>query len=123
VNSGTDEIVQGDGGNTRVGYSNVAGGWPGVGNIDRDPFFIDPENNDYRVQANSPCIDSGSPTGPATDLDGNPRPVDVLGIGRDGPGAYDMGCYEFQLPKADLNSDGRIDAHDLFLFEDQWHRE
>jgi len=94
---------------------------PGNGNIDEDPQWVDPENGDYRLKLSSPCIDSGTTTGPATDLDGNPRPVDVLGIGRDGPGAYDMGCYEFQLPQADLNSDGQVNAHDLFLFEDQWH--
>jgi len=101
-------------------YSNVPN-QPGNGNIDEDPQWVDPENGDYRLKLSSPCIDSGSTTGPATDLGGNPRPVDVLGIGRDGPGAYDMGCYEFQLNKADLNSDGQVNACDLFLFEDQWH--
>jgi len=93
----------------------------GNGNVNQDPQWVDPENGDYRLKLSSPCIDSGSTTGPAADLDGNSRPVDVLGVGRDGPGAYDMGCYEFQLPKADLNSDGQVNAHDLFLFEDQWH--
>ena len=103
-------------------YCNLIQDNTGEGNIvNQDPQWVDPENGDYRLKLSSPCIDSGSTTGPATDLDGNPRPVNVLGIGRDGPGAYDMGCYEFQLPQADLNSDGQVNAHDLFLFEDQWH--
>jgi hypothetical protein len=103
-----------------IEYSIVVN-YPGEGNIDEDPQWMDPENGDYRLKVSSPCIDSGSTAGPATDLDGNPRPVDVLGTGGDGPGAYDIGCYEFQLPKADLNSDGRVNAPDLFLFEEQWH--
>jgi len=107
---------------TEAVYSNLVA-TDGEGNIDQDPQWVDPENGDYRLKLSSPCIDSGTTTGPATDLDGNPRPVDVLGIGRDGPGAYDMGCYEFQLNKADLNSDGQVNACDLFLFEDQWHSE
>ena len=28
-------------------------------NIDPDPLFVDPDNNDFHLQTNSPCIDSG----------------------------------------------------------------
>jgi len=106
-----------------VSFSNtyLNGNFPGEGNISEDPLFA--AFDDFRLSANSPCIDSGSTTGPAVDLDGKPRPVDVLGVGRDGPGAYDMGCYEFQLPKGDLNGDGKLDGKDLFLFERQWYGE
>jgi len=36
-------------------------------NIETDPMFINPQQNDYRLQPNSPCIDAGSPD---TDNDG-----------------------------------------------------
>ena len=51
-----------------VTYSNVQGGYNGEGNIDDDPLFVDPDNDDYHLKAiycgdsiNSPCIDSGDP--------------------------------------------------------------
>jgi hypothetical protein len=71
------------------------------GNIDSDPLFADPQMADYRLLAESPCIDTGGmylqPTlvvqdgasviswEPGKDLDGNPR------IAGNGP---DMGAYE-----------------------------
>jgi hypothetical protein len=49
-----------------VSYSNIEGGWLGAGNIDEDPLFRDPENEDYHLMAtycgdpyDSPCIDAG----------------------------------------------------------------
>jgi len=44
-----------------VTYSNVAGGWPGQGNIDGDPKYVLEERQDYRLRRNSPCIDAGDP--------------------------------------------------------------
>jgi hypothetical protein len=32
-----------------VTYSTVQGGWPGIGNIDADPLFVDPDNGDPRL--------------------------------------------------------------------------
>ncbi len=54
----------------------------GTGILTTDPQFIAPidaseaptTTGDYRLQADSPAIDAGAPTGcPATDLDGHPR--------------------------------------------------
>src|SRR5262249_54091535 len=62
-------------------------------------------NNNYyqspRLRITSPCIDSGDnalvPAGVTTDLAGNPRFVDMLGV--NDPGAIvDMGAHEDALP-------------------------
>jgi len=52
-----------------VSYSNVFGEpWPGTGNLNAAPLFVDPANHDYRLQAASPCIDAGDPAaGPDAD--------------------------------------------------------
>jgi len=94
-----------------VTYSDIQGYYPGTGNINDDPLFVDPdgpdnipgnEDDDYHLTAGSPCIDTGTSSGaPATDLEGNPRPQ---GAG------YDMGAYEFAAvsylyyPHVDTNS-------------------
>jgi hypothetical protein len=73
-------------GSATVTYSDVQGGWPGIGNIDADPMFVDP-SNDYHLQPGSPCIDAGTPIGaPPDDIEGNPRDK-----------SPDMGAYEYQV--------------------------
>ena len=77
-----------------VTYSDVKGGWPGEGNIDADPLFVDPDSGDYHLSDCSPCIGAGimTPDVPDTDIDGNPRP--------NPPDSNpDMGAYE--NPKAE----------------------
>jgi hypothetical protein len=102
-------------------FSNVPGLGGIDGNIDADPLFVDPESGDYRLQLGSPCIDSGTKVDVLLDLDGNPRPVDVVGRGDEGETSYDMGCFEFQLNPADLDADGYVNEWDLILFQEQWH--
>jgi predicted outer membrane repeat protein len=70
-------------------------------NIDSIPMFVSPSggsgtgfNGDtanWSLQAGSPCINTGDPTGtyPATDIVGNPRIVDNI---------IDIGAYEYQGP-------------------------
>ncbi len=45
-----------------VNYSNIDGGWPGVGNIAADPRFIHPDTLNFQLHSNSPCVDAGSDT-------------------------------------------------------------
>jgi predicted outer membrane repeat protein len=77
-------------GSATVSYSNVEGGWPGEGNIDANPWFVDPVGGDYHLLFDSPCIGAGDPNYLAepneTDLDGKPR---VIGC------RIDMGAYEY----------------------------
>jgi hypothetical protein len=42
----------------------------GTGSISVDPYFTDPEHNDYRLLANSPCLDVGDPNPAYNDPDG-----------------------------------------------------
>jgi CubicO group peptidase (beta-lactamase class C family) len=81
-----------------VTYSNIQGGWPGQGNIDTDPLFADPDNEDYHLKSQagrwdpvsqswtlddvtSPCIDAGDP--------GTPLGSEPLNNG----GIINMGAY------------------------------
>jgi hypothetical protein len=47
------------GGNTN--YSDIQGGYPGFGNLNQYPAFVDSAHDDYRLLWGSPCIDSGHP--------------------------------------------------------------
>ncbi len=111
-------------GTVMVSYSDIQEGFPGEGNINADPRFVDPEGGDFRLRGSSPCIDVGTRVEVFEDLDGNPRPIDVPGRGGSGFNSFDMGCYEFQEgnapPNADLNGDGQVDSKDLFIFNSQW---
>jgi hypothetical protein len=84
-----------------VHFSCIKGGWPGVGNIDADPVFVDPDSGDFRSSPDSPCIDAGDNTAVPqdidTDLDGNPRFLEIPETPDTGYGdlpIVDMGAYE-----------------------------
>jgi probable HAF family extracellular repeat protein len=66
--------------------------------IARDPLFLDPENCDYHLNHNSPCINAGDPNYMAepneTDLDAKPRIIACR---------IDMGVFEYdQLVSAEV---------------------
>lgn len=104
--------------------------WPGEGNINVTAHFrrpgqwdlgedpSDPRDDtwiegDYRLQADSPCIDSGTSEGaPTFDIEGHGRPC---GAGVD-IGAYESGDCLTQLDHAflrgDSNGDGSVDISD-----------
>jgi len=56
----------------------------GTGNISKDPKFIDPENNIFRLFSNSPCIDAGDPDSQYNDASIPPG----KGTSRNDMGAY-----------------------------------
>jgi len=58
------------GDNPIVSYSDIYGGYTGIQNLDSDPLFVDPLNNDFHLSWSSfpeengyksPCIDAGDP--------------------------------------------------------------
>lgn len=80
-------------------YCDIQGGNPGIGNISANPVFINSASGDFHLQPESPCIDRGTNKGALADFEGNPRPIDVPGVGADGSGEeYDIGPYEFVPP-------------------------
>jgi hypothetical protein len=116
-----------------VRYSDVAGGWPGEGNIDADPAFVgqtlvfDPA--EYALATGSPCIDVGDsaavPAGVVTDLAGAPRFVDDPATpdgGSGGPPVVDMGVFELQVASChgDVDGSGDVDLDDLLAVLAAW---
>ena len=74
-------------------------GWTGggEGNLFTDPVFVDPEDVDFRLQASSYCIDSGSLIASlTTDFDGLAWGFDSTEEPRGDGSDYDIGAYEFQ---------------------------
>ncbi|MCA9441567.1 MAG: hypothetical protein KC964_12230 [Candidatus Omnitrophica bacterium] len=106
-----------------VSYSFVGGGFEGDGNVNGTSPFVNAAKGDFQLLIDSPCIDSASTNGPGADLDGRIRPIDITGIGREGPGAFDMGAFEFDYSRADLNEDGKVDELDLMIFQQDWYRQ
>jgi hypothetical protein len=130
-----------------VRYCDVQGGHAGAGNVNAPPLFVDADgvdddpstyvDNDYRLAANSPCVDAGDttalPESVAVDLDAAPRVMNVSTAPDTGvpltPGGsiVDMGAYEVQpapLCPADVSPpgapDGQVNIDDLLLIVNNW---
>jgi hypothetical protein len=118
-----------------VTYSDIQGGWPGLGNIDADPCFVNPNNGDYHLKSqagrwdpnsqswlqdyvSSPCIDAanpGCPVGDEPSPNGNRRNM----------GAYGGTTEASKSPGngrniADLTNDWAVDSNDLKVFVSYW---
>ena len=48
-------------GSISVNYTDIQGGWQGIGNIDEDPQFVNPDIGNFNLLESSPCINSGNP--------------------------------------------------------------
>ena len=70
------------GGSFSCTYSDIQGGWTGIGNINLNPDFVDPSNEDYHLQPSSSCIDAGNPAPQYNDVDGSTNDMGAYG----GPG-------------------------------------
>jgi predicted outer membrane repeat protein len=106
--------------NLDFAYSNIEGGWPGVGNIDADPMFVDRTAGDYRLSPGSPCIDAADtpavPHQDTADVSGAARFVDDPATPDSGVAdplrpMLDMGAFEFL--SRDCNHNGLDDADDI----------
>ena len=70
--------------------------------VTNDPAFVSVEN--YRLTANSPGVDLGSPImAPSNDLDGVLRPQDG---DNDATELYDLGAYEYIFNQSAIDTDG-----------------
>jgi hypothetical protein len=87
---------------SKATFSDVEGSFFGTGNIDSDPNFTDPDNEDFTIPAESPCANKGKnsllPLDVADlDWDGNVTevlPIDLGGSPRKIGIRVDMGAYE-----------------------------
>ena len=62
-----------------IGFSNVQQGIDEEGMLQEDPGFVDPENGDFRLAENSPCIDAGNEFQMYTDADGSRNDMGAYG--------------------------------------------
>ncbi len=116
----TNSIVWGNNGNQEifgaatVTYSDIRGGFPGEGNLNVLPGFVDAANGDYHLLADSPLIDAADPAfvpdAGQVDADGDPRLVAA---------AVDIGADEFRRP-ADVDADGAVGITDFLAVLGAW---
>lgn len=107
-----------------VAFSDIQGGWPGTGNLDADPLFVDPagpdgrigtKDDDLRLRRGSPCLDAGSVDAlpeDVLDLDGDGDvqerlPIDLAGAARVAGDGVDLGAYEAGTSATESPSDRR----------------
>jgi hypothetical protein len=96
-------------------FSNVEGGFPGAGNIDLDPLFLDAAGGDYRLLPGSPCVDAGDPTS-ALDPDCTRADLGAFPLAqanavlRNGSGANRVGFTSLTPPAVGGTWNARIDS-------------
>ena len=122
-------------GSAIISYSDVEGGWSGLGNIDTDPCFADANNGDYHLKSQagrwdpnsqswikddvtSPCIDAANPGCPVGD---EPAPNG----NRRNMGAYGGTAEASKSPAnwrsiADITNDWAVDSNDLKVLVGYW---
>jgi len=127
-----------------ITYSDIQGRWPGIGNIDDDPLFVDAdgpdniagtEDDNLRLLPDSNCIDAGdnnSVPADTADLDGDanttePTPWDLDSRPRISDGdcndteVVDMGAYEFNYAyMGDFDGECDVDFADFAILALAW---
>jgi len=123
-----------------VTYSCIQGGYSGTGNIDIDPNFADPCNNDYHLKSQagrwnpiaaswieddvtSPCIDAGDPDGSIGDElfpDGGRINMGVYGGTTKASKSYFGGPVCEKNIAGDINGDCVIDFRDFAFMASHW---
>jgi len=118
------EIYNDDTSNPIITYCDIQGAYTGEGNVNSDPLFVDPTNNDFHIQETSPCIDKGNNSAagiPNTDFEGDSRIVDG---DNDGTATVDIGADEYEYTSSvtadgDVaplgNRDGKVDVGDALV--------
>jgi hypothetical protein len=90
-----------------------------VDNSNKDPLFVDYQNDNYHLSPNSPCINAGDNATPnllETDLDGNPRINDNI---------IDIGAYEFTTTEkipSDQNEDWILTNEEFNAYAEAWRK-
>ncbi|MCH7791586.1 MAG: hypothetical protein IID31_04810 [Planctomycetes bacterium] len=133
-----EQLIPNPASGVSVSYSDVQNGYPGVGNINRDPLFTNPLGKDgilgtpddnFLPRFGSPVIDAGSNDAVYNSLNsdyaGQPRIVDDRFTPDTGAGTapiVDMGAYEFQTPVCYADCDtstgvGELDIFDFLCFQ------
>jgi len=129
-NNGT-EIWNNDGSTINISYSDIQDGWPGIGNINEDPLFADPNNGDFHLKSQdgrwnpnsqswvyddvtSRCIDAGNP-GMSIGVE-YPDPENI----RINLGAYGGTAEASRSPSnwsiiPDINNDGVVEITDYSI--------
>ncbi|MCX7015839.1 MAG: right-handed parallel beta-helix repeat-containing protein [Candidatus Sumerlaeota bacterium] len=85
----------------------------GRDNVVGDPAFVNRALRNYHLTDRSDAIDRGADVSLSVDLDGNPRPVDAVGLG--GGGLYDIGAYEFQQSAVYVPLSGQTCSGELLI--------
>jgi predicted outer membrane repeat protein len=122
-----------------VNYSDVEGGWPGVGNIEEDPCFVDPTNGDYHLKSQvghwdsngntwvcdgvtSLCIDAGDPTSDyAAELWPHGKFINMGAYGNTPEASMSDDLLIGNI--ADLNNDGMVNLEDYSYWVMHWMKE
>jgi len=111
-------------GTANILYSDIQGGYAGIGNINKDPLFVDATKGNYHLQPYSQCINTGTldTTGLGLglfDMDGNSR----VSFSRIDMGAYEFNSYPDSPPKIYMGGGPEVYyfATDAIAYFYQWY--